>query len=578
MTRFRLTKSHCAATAVLALLLLAGCGDKQEIPLLATVNGEEIRADAFRERLTNLWVKVDADNFKIRKDLLETMIEEKLLLQEAHAKGFTQTPEYLHKARTIAIDVVLDAFREAVAETLAAAQTTPEEVQRFMQLMNEKVSARHLFARTLEEAEALRRRLLQGETFEKLAEEVFEDPKLATSGGSLGWFGWEDMELAWSRAAQELEIGEISRPVRVRGGYSIIRVDARKKLPLLSDTEHLKQLDKAEWILQHRKRAQAIIDYDREQLRGLALKFEDDNLDKLLDRLLAQPQQDRPADDADAAVLPIDDLPDGMVLARSKRGVLTLAEFRKMARMTSARQRAKVHDRRSLEKFISGLILREHLLDQARQAGIDEREDVRHRIRLKKEKYLITRMMQTILDTVRVEEDTLRAYFEKHRDEFVFPRLVRVSEITVRTREQAETLLDRIRAGESFSALARAHSIRKRTARRGGDAGFRMREEFGAFGAEIFALEPGQVAGPFAMDGFFTLFQVTEIRPERAKTFAEAKQEIEKTLLPVKRGEVLQAFFDQRRETATITTDLRALARVVTPAERSFQYKQSDGE
>ena len=560
-----------ASLGALVVVFFHTCSQKPDIPVLASVNGSEIRADAFRDRLKTIWLRVDADNFKIRRDLLETMIEEKLLLQAAQQKGMQATPEYLHKAQTIAIDVVLDAYRDAVADTLAEAQVTAEEVQRFMQLMNEKVSARHLFARTREQAEALRKRLLNGESFDVLARDVFEDPKLATTGGWLGWFGWEDMELAWSRAAQKLDIGEVSEPVRVRNGYSIIRVEARKRIPLMSEGEHLKLYDKAEWIVQHRKRAEAIIAHDRRVLASLLVRFHDDNINTLLKRLSLRGSN--PATEDSVLALPLAELPGDMVLANTVKGPLTLAEFREMARLTSERQRGKIRDRVSLEKFISGLILRQHLLEQAGEAGIDKRDDVLQKIRLKKEKYLITRMMQSVLDTVRIAPDTLRAYYEKRRDEFIFPRMVRVSEITVASREQAEALRERLSAGEAFSDLARAYSIRKRTARLGGDAGYRMKEEFGEHAEEIFSLAPGEIAGPFAIDDFYTLFQVTDIRPERRKTFEEARQEIEEKLLPVKRGAVLQAFFEKQKQAADIRMDLKALARVVSPSERSFEYE-----
>ena len=62
-----------------------------------------------------------------------------------------------------------------------------------------------------------------------LAKTSFNDPMLRDNGGSLGYFTVDEIDPAFEEAAFAPKIGELSQPVRTNDGYSIIRVDDRKR-------------------------------------------------------------------------------------------------------------------------------------------------------------------------------------------------------------------------------------------------------------------------------------------------------------------------------------------------------------
>jgi peptidyl-prolyl cis-trans isomerase SurA len=68
----------------------------------------------------------------------------------------------------------------------------------------------------------LRRRIVAGEQFEKLAAEYSEDPSAKENGGDLGYFTALVMVYPFETAAYSLSIGEISQPVKTRFGYHLI--------------------------------------------------------------------------------------------------------------------------------------------------------------------------------------------------------------------------------------------------------------------------------------------------------------------------------------------------------------------
>lgn len=124
-----------------------------------------------------------------------------------------------------------------------------------------QVHARHILVETEEEAQDVRQRLLNGEDFATVAEEVSTDTVSAADGGDLGWFGQGEMVAEFERVAFIAPIGEISEPVKSQFGYHIIQVVERdEKRPLSpSQLEQAQQERYRQWL----EEQQAISDIQR---------------------------------------------------------------------------------------------------------------------------------------------------------------------------------------------------------------------------------------------------------------------------------------------------------------------------
>ena len=77
----------------------------------------------------------------------------------------------------------------------------------------------------LDKLKMIQEKLAGGEAFAKLAEEFSDDVGSARQGGDLGYFGRGVMDKAFEDAAFKLKKGEISKPVRSRFGYHLIKLD-----------------------------------------------------------------------------------------------------------------------------------------------------------------------------------------------------------------------------------------------------------------------------------------------------------------------------------------------------------------
>lgn len=88
--------------------------------------------------------------------------------------------------------------------------------------MSEEIRASHILVDTKEKAENIKEQIDNGKEFEKLAREASEGPS-ADNGGDLGYFGKGDMVKPFERKAFDLDVGEVSGPVKTEFGWHIIK-------------------------------------------------------------------------------------------------------------------------------------------------------------------------------------------------------------------------------------------------------------------------------------------------------------------------------------------------------------------
>ena len=75
-----------------------------------------------------------------------------------------------------------------------------------------------------DKATGIRNRILKGEDFAKLAQEVSSDALSGKAGGDLGFLNKEAQEESFTKAAEKLNSGEVSEPVKTSFGYHLIKV------------------------------------------------------------------------------------------------------------------------------------------------------------------------------------------------------------------------------------------------------------------------------------------------------------------------------------------------------------------
>ena len=223
-----------------------------EIPAAAIVNGEPIPLSYFnneiwryRDSLADQPVK--PDDAAISQTVINFLIEQQLLAQEAHKAGFTLSEADL-QAKIDGLIAGLgsqQAFEDwltnnhyddaefRMALTLATeAAWQRDQISATIPDAVEQVRARQIFALTPEGAQRALTSLASGTDFGTLAWEYSPE-----SGGELGWFPkgyllYPEVEAA----AFSLEVGARSEIIQSEIGYHIIEVQAHESAhPLTTD-------------------------------------------------------------------------------------------------------------------------------------------------------------------------------------------------------------------------------------------------------------------------------------------------------------------------------------------------------
>jgi parvulin-like peptidyl-prolyl isomerase len=409
----------------------------------------------------------------------------------------------------------------------------------------------------------LRARLEYGATFEDLAKEVFEDPGLATNGGSLGTFGWGEMEPALEEAAFSIPVGAISEPLRASMGYAILKVEKRVENRFVTESDYVKVREKLYRAVVERKFSQLIKDELRRIEGDLVPSFDENIVGEVFKswHLLIE----TPALPSEQVGNRTQDL-SGMELVRFKSGAWTVNEFVKRLTKTTERQKRRVKRTEDVRSMAIGLAAREVLLEKANRLGLASDSTVVEAVRHGREAFLLKRWASAIADTVVAsgwDEQVLLRKYEETKTERAHPPEVNVAEILVRTEGEAVKLMLQLKGGAGFTNLARKNSIRLWAAKRGGELGFGTEAAFGPMGKKFFAARVGEIVGPEKVDPYYGIFKILERREGRPMTFDETRDQVVRELTQTRQMEARKIALDHLRQGSPFSIDNDLLANIV---------------
>jgi len=240
-----LTRTLASLFAALAVLAtLAAPARAQDNPVVATVNGTEIRqADlASAEEEAGQLPPMSPD---AKKDyLVQFMADMILITKAAEEKKISDDATFKRRLDFARKKLLMEGLLASVAtaaSTDAAMKAVYDDAVGKLPA-EEEVHARHILFRAAagdekagkeaeDKAKAVVARLNKGEDFEKLANELTEDPSGKANGGDLGYFTKEQMVPEFANVAFSLDKGKISPPVKTQFGWHVIKTEDKRTKP-----------------------------------------------------------------------------------------------------------------------------------------------------------------------------------------------------------------------------------------------------------------------------------------------------------------------------------------------------------
>ncbi len=219
-----------SALIVAAAAALAGCGSGSKVA--AIVNGQVITVKDMDDRMAGMSPAARQAMGNNRVRLLEQMVMESLLLQEAQRRGLDRDRQVKQLLREARRQILFGRLVEVLREEQPV-EVPEEEIAKYYEehrsefAQPDSTRASHILTNDEESAKKALSRVKAGEPFPKVAEEVSLDPS-RSNGGDIGFFAKGQVIPEFEEVCGRLKPGEISDVVKSNLGYHVIQVTEKR--------------------------------------------------------------------------------------------------------------------------------------------------------------------------------------------------------------------------------------------------------------------------------------------------------------------------------------------------------------
>jgi peptidyl-prolyl cis-trans isomerase C len=232
------------------VLLLFGCGKKEDGKVLATIDGEKITLEEFNKELdripANMKMLVLTQSGK--QSFLDRYVVKRLLMEEAKKANIEKDKDFQDRLSDIREQLLIESLlKKKVATNINPSE---QELKDYYEKNKEKfktgqeVDTRQILVKTEKEAREIRGKLDKGEDFADLAKRYSIDPSAKATGGEIGFHAKGTLVPEYEAVAFKMtKVGQISAPVKTQLGYHIIQLQGIKP-PAYTPYEEVKEFIK----------------------------------------------------------------------------------------------------------------------------------------------------------------------------------------------------------------------------------------------------------------------------------------------------------------------------------------------
>ncbi len=184
-----------------------------------------------------------------------------------------------------------------------------------------------------------------------------------------------------------------------------------------------------------------------------------------------------------------------------------------------------------------------------------------HRLR---NQLLVGKVIKLVLEKIAPPSyEEIKIYFQKNRNEFRSPEMLRFRQIVCKSKKEAETLRDRIYAGEDMGKLAKKYSIAPE-AEAHGEVGWVARGHLDeSMEDALFSLQSGKISPIIKTSFGYHLFEVMSRRPAGVKGLPEVIHEIEALLIRQKHEVFYKKWLEKLRSDFKVAVNQDMLNKLV---------------
>lgn len=531
--------------------------------ILATVNGQNITSDQFialyKTYLSKVGVK---DNIVVRKQILKNMINEKLILSNSQKQNWYYSKEFRSRINSFAESNLIIEFYKNSFDSISVSE---KEMRIAFLNMNTKIRARHLYATSYEKGIILRNRIINGESFERLAKEIFTDSKLKNNGGDLGYFSIGEMESSIEVEAFSLPMGELSLPIKTDDGYSIIRVDEKIVKPFITETDFANKKNKVSKYLIALKKELLSKELSYQISDELKITFNETETRKLF--LFWKNYISKQSSEIETTV-PFYLKNKNNIIANYKNGNITTGSIIDLSEKLNQRQKMRVRNVEDLKNLISGLLVRNEIIIKAKNLELEKTDTFKSSIAEDSVLVILKKWTEDVIQkNITIDNKTyksknkkeekefntqVRNKYEQNKNNYFTPDEINVAEIYVTNQNIANQLIDSLQSGKSFTKLATQYSERTWSAKQNGELGFGDRVSYGIYADTLFNISKNKIIGPFQLGNGYSIFKLIDKNNSVLKKYEIVREEVSAELYKEWSDKVFYESLTQLRKNSKI--------------------------
>tara|TARA_R110002096_G_scaffold181150_7_gene358676 strand:- start:1350 stop:2162 length:813 start_codon:yes stop_codon:yes gene_type:complete len=205
----------------------------------------------------------------------------------------------------------------------------------------------------------------------------------------------------------------------------------------------------------------------------------------------------------------------------------------------------QVSDDQILDEMIATELLRE----EAIKAGIADKEEVRYQLRLQESEILARLLMREKFGSIEFSEEELKAAYDAQMSNSE-SREFKARHILLKTEDEAIAVIDALRNGGDFVALAKERSTGP-SGPNGGDLGwFQASRMVPPFANAVKLMNKGDVSvTPVQTDFGFHVIKLEDTRELEKPTFESKRDELQQSLI----REAINSYIQEVQSAATIS-------------------------
>ncbi len=371
----------------------------------------------------------------------------------------------------------------------------------------EQIKIREIVTEDKAVAEVALDKLKKGEKFVDLVKR-YSLGRSKTNGGLINFFPKGKNSEEFDKIAFALKKNEFSGIVKDKRNYKIVKVIDR----IESSLKPLKEVNKGIENYLKKERKVKVID---DKIKDLKKKYHFNENVKYIK--IVSPEELEKAKDEKLFIF--------------DKGSMSVGEFFKQLDNLPANIRNSVtpDKRHSILKSMENVYLLYTLKDKLSPKMLKEVGKIRER---KKVKALAAQVqaekVKEIVNKIKITDDEILKYYNKNKEIYSVPSKRKVRQILVKTEKEALDIIEELKKGTDFIALAKSRSIDKGSATKGGDIGFVAENQvIKPLGKVLIELDVGEISTKPIKTGFgYYILKVEEKTPAKIAELSKLRSRI----------------------------------------------------